>query len=583
MTIYDTHKPPHLAILLHILTMPSFHGVRVGLESQYDIKLVQEYVSPKQINQSSLKSSTASKQGEVASSAAVFSSNVSHVWQDKQEEHSLLPDKSALVEVQIPIYANSQFWLTYDIDPLLVPNSPEEVGARYIFFKLILPSHSTEHVDQTTITAIPRYTSSWGVGAKEDWKGKTMFGLFRGASNNFGGIDKRGFYFPTSNHDESSFDIQIFRARGRRRVSRQFPCPTSSAEESEGGDGVQMIKTGTVKGHHPQRYYQYALIDAVDAPFVTFRYCMRSQESLAEMGIGPVVLAKNMEGRVYCATEAEANRARRDHAERVRLSAQNDGHASDGESVFSMSGSDENAEEEILPSRPLHLSFPPSVRLVSTSSFTEPHSPTKDDKGRRPTDLPFIDDELEPLGHDDDENEPTDDDSVLYMPAAVIPRTVSSAEQYGSLVADTDAGDNRATTRHAGTSQPLEREDSSANSLAFLFGAAAPLSKHKEHKHGKTASVAAREKDQDTKDKEEMDNQVPSNTTESVSRRKGTGRFLMGVLESAMVRRRAATVSERERRGAAARDGDEDGERDGGDGRDREKRGGRYAAVRESF
>lgn len=33
---------------------------------------------------------------------------------------------------------------------------------------------------------------------------------------------------------------------------------------------------GRAKIQHPQRYYQYALLDAVDLPFVIFKYHLRT-------------------------------------------------------------------------------------------------------------------------------------------------------------------------------------------------------------------------------------------------------------------------------------------------------------------
>jgi len=38
----------------------------------------------------------------------------------------------------------------------------------------------------------------------------------------------------------------------------------------------RLLNMGRLKEHHPQKYYQYALLDAVDEPYVTFRYHLRS-------------------------------------------------------------------------------------------------------------------------------------------------------------------------------------------------------------------------------------------------------------------------------------------------------------------
>lgn len=64
-----------------------------------------------------------------------------------------------------------------------------------------------------------------GVGEEEEWKGKTMWGLFREGTGDgwFGkkAVEKKGFFFQGSDV-EQQLEIQVFRARGRRRVSREF-------------------------------------------------------------------------------------------------------------------------------------------------------------------------------------------------------------------------------------------------------------------------------------------------------------------------------------------------------------------------
>lgn len=114
-------------------------------------------------------------------------------------------DDTRLVDVYVPSYLASQFWISYTINPAML--APAQAPIKYIFFKLIL--------DGECIV-------SWGVGEAEEWKGKTMWAFFRGEDH--GGwrtVDKRAFFFRATDEDQD-FDLLAYRARGRRRASRQF-------------------------------------------------------------------------------------------------------------------------------------------------------------------------------------------------------------------------------------------------------------------------------------------------------------------------------------------------------------------------
>ena len=292
--------------------MPDFHGISMHLESQYDVKQIQEFYpsSPppltnttdharKQVQLSAvIKSFYKNNRGNGAQHAA------SH---DQQQPITEGRPKSPLIEAHVPTYPNSQFWLTYRINPELLlqpttlPKLPQgndrDLQVRYVYFKLILPSRTGHHAlgsDDTNSRVV-----SWGVGAKEDWKGKTMFGLFRTRHDASGkcSVDKRGFWFSQDRDTEGEFDVQIFRARGRRRASRLFPDMTAKTKEGSEVKYVddqkpplmgmkdipaelrrrRLVNIGRLKEFAPQRYYQYALIDSVDEPYVTFRYRLRSK------------------------------------------------------------------------------------------------------------------------------------------------------------------------------------------------------------------------------------------------------------------------------------------------------------------
>ncbi|KAH0257114.1 hypothetical protein KCU91_g16549, partial [Aureobasidium melanogenum] len=229
-------------------------------------------------------------------------------------------DDTRLVDVYVPSYLASQFWISYTINPAML--APAHAPTKYVFLKLIL--------DGECIV-------SWGVGEAEEWKGKTMWAFFRGEDH--GGwrtVDKRAFFFRATGEDQD-FDLLAYRARGRRRASRQFDEMPPIGEQ-----GFDLVNWGRLKEHHPQSFHQYALLDPLDQPYATFRYHIRG---------GPQVQAHNS------------------HLDLSRTSSS---------SCISAVNEPPRLPEEIQDaSRLRRLSYPPTICLVPTSSRTEPSSPTK--------------------------------------------------------------------------------------------------------------------------------------------------------------------------------------------------------------
>ena len=264
--------------------MPAAEGIVLMLESQFDADTIPE--------------------------AAIAATNTSDASDDQR-----------IVDVFVPSYLGSQFWVSYTINPAML--APAHAPTKYMFFKLIL--------DGECIV-------SWGVGEADEWKGKTMWAFFRGEDH--GGwrtVDKRSFFFrPTG--DDQDFDILAYRARGRRRTCRQFDDIPPAGEK-----GFDLVNWGRLKEHHPQNFYQYALLDPLDQPYATFRYHVRG---------GPHV---------------PAHRPDQDQDR-------------DNSSISDVSANEQAFElSEDLPdaSQLRRLSYPPAICLVPTSSRTEPSSPTK--------------------------------------------------------------------------------------------------------------------------------------------------------------------------------------------------------------
>lgn len=478
--------------------MPAFHGIRTRLESQYDCQRLEEYSS---------RSSDHSRNGAQQDTERFSATSELPMSNDEHEDPLSRPE---LIEVQVPIYANSQFWLSYEISsqsPVLATFTSEsrekskstDVKIKYIYFKLLFPTPPATCFKDTQCDD---RTISWGVGAREEWKGKTVFGLFQGPAN-WGGtraIDKRGFWFPQDARKEGFFDVQIFRARARRRVSRVFPEMT--ANKREGGQ-IELIRTGRLKGYHPQKFYQYALVDAVKRPYVTFRYHLRSVEVLNEMGFHlPVLMGSGP--RTYAATAEEVEKVIEGHGRKggstpADINAArvvNVDHSSSHEGPRSFLTSIDPAPARDYPPPRRRLSVPPSIRLVSTSSFTEPHSPAKTDMAKASAEPPF-----QPLS------------------------------EYLADDADSNISDNLVIRRtDAGPFGHSEDEESGMDSTrnGSNFGKQCTGEKDEEEESIDGKEIGREEKA--TTQGVEADTTLPS------LRRKSPASFLMGVLESALRR-----------------------------------------------
>lgn len=106
---------------------------------------------------------------------------------------------------------------------------------------------------------------------------------------------------------------------------------------------AKMVNWGRLKEHHPQNFYQYALLDPLDQPYATFHYHVRG---------GPHVHAHD--------SDQDLERS--------------------NSSSSGVSTNEQPSELQTdLPdaSQLRRLSYPPAICLVPTSSRTEPSSPTK--------------------------------------------------------------------------------------------------------------------------------------------------------------------------------------------------------------
>ncbi|MDI1486748.1 MAG: hypothetical protein OHK93_006009 [Ramalina farinacea] len=171
---------------------------------------------------------------------------------------TLLDVPRSIVSVYTLIHDNSNFWLQYSIAPPYPPNA-------LYYFKLFISG--TE-------------VASWGCGEEDGWRGCTMWGIFAGDD---GRMERRDFFWGKQTDGGTSLmEVRVFRARGRKRV-----VPEVGRWEGleRGGKEISANKGGALPRKLPRRYYRYALLDSLDAPFAIFRYYCRSWRQLNALGI----------------------------------------------------------------------------------------------------------------------------------------------------------------------------------------------------------------------------------------------------------------------------------------------------------
>ncbi|KAF2234388.1 hypothetical protein EV356DRAFT_576820 [Viridothelium virens] len=175
--------------------------------------------------------------------------------------------KGPIFDVYAPTYHGSPLHVKYSI----LPPQPEN---SYFLFKLF-------------VNGI--HFVSWGTGPEDGYKGKVSFGLFNGGENERGHIiiEKKALAFSEAwknNTDQRQglLEIKVHRANARRRVTKDFEpgdfCRGS--DETKAPSLVDIRSYGYLKKPEKQRYYEYALLDPKDSPFVNFRYHFMNLEQL---------------------------------------------------------------------------------------------------------------------------------------------------------------------------------------------------------------------------------------------------------------------------------------------------------------
>ncbi|KAI7192959.1 hypothetical protein KC316_g3451 [Hortaea werneckii] len=315
--------------------MPTYRGITLALQSQYDALTIPEAPLP---------SATPVPEDDLVDFAIGEGREDRFLVEDSCTESGMsgtvyyLDPALRTVDVSIPIYASSQFWIVYACPrPLPGTGHEDDLQVRYYFFKLLVR-------DQCIV--------SWGCGEEQGWQGKAMFGLVSSGLDfeRRRVVEKIGFFFPpyfseaydgSESADTVAFEVQVFRSSARRRERTGMDGMLSNKEvEGRLGNRLGMHSLGIMKKGEPNRRYTYALIDAVDEPYATFKYHFEREDFEDSNALG-----SSLSTTALCGFPLEDQ----------RLDLENN-------NAFAMGK---------------RLSFPPKVRLVPSTTRNEPFAPIK--------------------------------------------------------------------------------------------------------------------------------------------------------------------------------------------------------------
>ncbi|EAT80733.1 hypothetical protein HBI56_227900 [Parastagonospora nodorum] len=369
--------------------MPTYRSINIALHSQFDVETLPEYFPLPQKN-----------------------------YPDTHRVPKLIDETTSTCSVYIPVLPGSLFWIGYSVSP------PVPVG-QYFLFKLYI---NGAHI------------VSWSTGEEEEWKGKTMFGLYERPEDEDGRqrLEKRALRF-TAMKDKKKWDdvedvfdekmcleIRVLRAHGRKRIEREVES-YEKTEHAGKGKGIGLINAGRASSEQPKRFYKFALTDPIDQPFATFKYFYRTWEQLHHLGLlaedaldendMPIIEPYDADGSQRSLSTARNVSRASTRGDDIFFECGDSAAATEGQAASSVSGPaqcvsgsleqprayiprgapSEKASEETLrtgrQSRQRHsggvgtapqsyrLSMPPSIKLVPTQQSNKvlPTIPKKDD------------------------------------------------------------------------------------------------------------------------------------------------------------------------------------------------------------
>jgi hypothetical protein len=168
--------------------MPNYRSINVALHSQFDIETFPEYAPQPQ---------------EYYAQRGIAG-----------KVPPLIDEKTATCSVYIPVFPGSQFWISYSVSP------PVPDDQQFLFKLFINGAHVV----------------SWSAGRAQDWKGKTMFGLYeKECEDGKKRVEKRVLCFTPPDKktkqwtdvidafDEDAYmEIRVHRAHRSKRIERDI-------------------------------------------------------------------------------------------------------------------------------------------------------------------------------------------------------------------------------------------------------------------------------------------------------------------------------------------------------------------------
>lgn len=181
--------------------MPTYRGISISLQSQYDALTIPEFPPPPP---SSTPATPPKRRNAFAytRSPASFSS----------------PTPPRIAVVYVPIYSGSQFWINY-----ACPTTNDK-ETKFFYFKLFVKG---------------RCLLSWGVGEEDRLSGRVTFAIYDGGLDAAGKrvLEKKSFFFhnaATGQNRGGNFEIRVFRSKARKRETAKF-----EKFEQDDEDGAQ--------------------------------------------------------------------------------------------------------------------------------------------------------------------------------------------------------------------------------------------------------------------------------------------------------------------------------------------------------
>ncbi|KAI9689686.1 MAG: hypothetical protein M1820_010086 [Bogoriella megaspora] len=303
-----------------------------------------------------------------------------HVWLCTDFDSWLVPEYKdssqnsggPIIDVYSPIHCGLHIFTRYYIDP------PHPINSHYLLKLYVNGNHF----------------ASCGVGPNNEYQGKISFGIVDGGRNDKGQtvLVKRALsfshIFQTKEMLQGLLEVKVHRANARRRITKQLDSDEQTTEDdNEDASSIkyatyleyQAIKShtfsvesyGYVKKADKQRFYEYALLDPKDAPFLHFRYHFLPFEQLEMMSGLTDVWGTPMTGSAVSTKDTEPEppspeRQRRPEPDMSNTSFLLSAQSEESFAESSVEGQEESVDDSTQLCR--RLSIPPRMRLEPTSS-----------------------------------------------------------------------------------------------------------------------------------------------------------------------------------------------------------------------